>query len=372
MNKKETLELKRRFKKDSTTIDKIAGCYIDCNKNKVCKIQGKFLSLDEDEYYKYLEIAKKSLSGTIGNNLLQLEFPLVEEEDNGKQKLLMELMKSKFEDEDLLDKFYDLIIETYDSPGNYLVTLFHDNYDVPMKTKDNMKLDDSEEVYEYIICSICPVSLSKPALGYREAEKTIGPRIRDWVVAAPETAILFPAFTDRSTDIHNCMFYTKNVKEPHSELMEEGLGCKQVRTSNEKREIFKRIIKNNLGNDDKDAENMYLAMQCGLTEVCEEFEENHADNEEPAAVDENVIRDICKGLEIDDKKIKQIADDCNEQFNGELDIFTANDTKLVEKADEKLQIMELQEINQVLKEENADLRAQVQELQRKIIGENIL
>ena len=73
MNKKEVLELKRRFKKDAATFTQLVGCYVDCNHNKICKFGGKFLTLEEDEYYKYLEIANKVLSGTLGNNLLNLE-----------------------------------------------------------------------------------------------------------------------------------------------------------------------------------------------------------------------------------------------------------------------------------------------------------
>ena len=75
MNKKEILELKRRFKKESVTFTHLCGCYVDCNHNKICKWGGKFLNLEEDEFFKYLEIANKALSGTLGNNLLELHFP---------------------------------------------------------------------------------------------------------------------------------------------------------------------------------------------------------------------------------------------------------------------------------------------------------
>ena len=95
MNKKEVLELKRRFKKDQATFSQLVGCYVDCNKNKLCKFGGKFLTLEDEEYYKYLEIANKVLSGTLGNNLLNLEFPMQEEEVGGRQQILMALRESK-------------------------------------------------------------------------------------------------------------------------------------------------------------------------------------------------------------------------------------------------------------------------------------
>ena len=66
MNKKEVLELKRRFKKDAATFTRVCGCYVDGNHNKICKFGNTFLNLEEDEYYKYLEIANKALSGTLG------------------------------------------------------------------------------------------------------------------------------------------------------------------------------------------------------------------------------------------------------------------------------------------------------------------
>lgn len=209
MNKKEVLELKRRFKKEAATFTRVCGCYVDGNHNKVCKFGNTFLNLEEDEFYKYLEIANKALSGTIGNNLLELKFPIEEEEVGGRQHILMALRASKLEDENLLDTFYDLVIDTYDHAGNYLIVLFHDAYDVMTRTKDNNNLDESEEVYEYLICAICPVDLSKPGLGFLEEEHRIGPRVRDWVVGAVDTAFLFPAFNDRSTDIHSTLFYTK-------------------------------------------------------------------------------------------------------------------------------------------------------------------
>lgn len=127
------------------------------------------------------------LSGTLGNNLLNLQFPLEEEEVGGRQQILMALRDSELNDETLLDTYYDLVIDTYDEAGNYLILLYLDSYDVMTRTKDNINVDESEEVYKYMLCAICPVTLSKPGLGYLEKEQRIGARIRDWVVGAPET-----------------------------------------------------------------------------------------------------------------------------------------------------------------------------------------
>ena len=154
MNKKEVAELKRRLKKESCTIQHMCGCYVDAEKNKLVKFSQKFLNLEEDEFYKYLEIAGKSLSGTLGNNLLDLEFPIDEEAVGGRQQILMALRASKLEDEALLDTYYDLIIDSYDYVGNYLITLYYDVYDVPLKGTDELAMDESDEVYICFAASV--------------------------------------------------------------------------------------------------------------------------------------------------------------------------------------------------------------------------
>lgn len=313
MNKKEILEIKKRFKKESTTFTRVVGCYVDGNHNKVCKIGNTFLNLDEDEFYKYLEIANKALSGTLGNNLLNLEFPVEEEEVGGRQQILMALRETKLQDEALLDTYYDLVIDTYDHAGNYLILLFHDAYDVMTRTSDNNNLDESEEVYEYLICAICPVDLSKPGLGYLEEEHRIGPRIRDWIVGAVDTAFLFPAFNDRSTDIHATLFYTKNTKEPHSEFMANGLGCGVERTATEQKMAFHSIVRNVLGAEDEHTEEVLLDIQQNLSEMIDEYEESH-DEEDVFLLDKDVVSKLLTDSNISEEKASRIEKSVDEAF----------------------------------------------------------
>lgn len=314
MNKKEVLELKRRFKKEAATFTRVCGCYVDGNHNKVCKFGNTFLNLEEDEFYKYLEIANKALSGTIGNNLLELKFPIEEEEVGGRQHILMALRASKLEDENLLDTFYDLVIDTYDHAGNYLIVLFHDAYDVMTRTKDNNNLDESEEVYEYLICAICPVDLSKPGLGFLEDEHRIGPRVRDWVVGAVDTAFLFPAFNDRSTDIHSTLFYTKNTKEPHSEFMANGLGCGIERTATEQKMAFHSIVRNVLGAEDEHTDDVLLDLQQNLSDMIGEYAETHDDDEDVFLLDKEVVTKLLADSEISEEKAAKIEKSVDEAF----------------------------------------------------------
>ena len=314
MNKKEVLELKRRFKKEAATFTRVCGCYVDGNHNKVCKFGNTFLNLEEDEFYKYLEIANKALSGTIGNNLLELKFPIEEEEVGGRQHILMALRASKLEDENLLDTFYDLVIDTYDHAGNYLIVLFHDAYDVMTRTKDNNNLDESEEVYEYLICAICPVDLSKPGLGFLEEEHRIGPRVRDWVVGAVDTAFLFPAFNDRSTDIHSTLFYTKNTKEPHSEFMANGLGCGIERTATEQKMAFHSIVRNVLGAEDEHTDDVLLDLQQNLSDMIDEYAETHDDDEDVFLLDKEVVTKLLADSDISEEKAAKIEKTVDEAF----------------------------------------------------------
>lgn len=291
MNKKDILELKRRLKKDSCTFTRLCGCYVDADRNKVTSFGETFLNLEDEEFYKYLEIAKKILSGTVGNNILELEFPTAEEAAGGRQQFLMGLRESVLKSDDLMDAFYDLVIDSYDYVGNYLILVFHDAYDVIKKSSDNLNLDESEEVYEYLLCAICPVTLTKPGLGYRADENRIGPRIRDWVVGAPDTGFVFPAFTDRSADIHSVMFYTRDTKTPHAEFMESCLGCEPKFTATEKKLTFQNIVKDVIGEDDGESDALFLDIQENLNCLIPVSEDDTAEPE-PVPVTAQTISSV--------------------------------------------------------------------------------
>ena len=377
MNKKEVLELKRRFKKDQATFTQLVGCYVDCNHNKVCKFGGKFLTLEEDEYYKYLEIANKVLSGTVGNNLLDLEFPLQEEEVGGRQQILMALRESKLENEELLDTYYDLVIDTYDEAGNYLILLYLDSYDVMTRTRDNINLDESEEVYEYLLCAICPVALSKPGLGYLEGEQRIGPRIRDWVVGAPDTGFLFPAFNDRSTDIHSALFYTKNTKEPHSEFMANGLGCGVERTATEQKMAFHSIIRNVLGAESEGTEDTLLDIQQNLSDMIDDYSEKHEEEDGPFLLDKEVVQKVLTESNVSEEKMTRIEKSIDEAFGEKLPIAeNVIDAKALEANEvriEKLALedqvgvltLQLEEKKEELEEKNTALEERTSQLLEK-------
>lgn len=313
MTKKDILELKKRMKKNECTFTKMCGCYVNAEREIVLNIEETFLNLVEEEFYKYLDLAKKTLSGTIGNNLLELEFPLEEESAGGRQQFLMALKASKLKDPELLQTFYHLIINNYDYSGNYLILLFHDAYDVMTKTSDNNKLDESEEVYEYLICAICPVTLSKPGLGYLENENRIGPRLRDWIVNAPDTGFIFPAFTDRSSDIHATMFYTKDAKEPHSEFMELVLGCPVKKTATEQKNMFSSIV-NNAIFDDEERKKAMVGIQETINQMMDEHAVFYDAKEDPFILTTDSIQEVLSASGIEEEAASKIESSYAEKF----------------------------------------------------------
>lgn len=357
MNRKDVLEIKRRLKKESCTFTRMCGCYVDGERNRVVKLNETFLNLEEEEFYKYLEIAKKTLSGTVGNNLLELEFPLEEESAGGKQQFLTALRSSALQNEDLLERFYDLIIDNYEYAGNYLILIFHDAYDVIIKSSDNSKLDESEEVYEYLLCAICPVSLSKPGLGYREDENRIGPRIRDWIVCAPESGFIFPAFTDRSADIHAVLTYHKNPKEPHTELMEHILGCTAKRTAAEQKLTFESIVKKACSGDETASRELFCEIQQELSDLADEDSSEEEETGESRFLTADTIGEILSETEIPEAAATVIEESYREEFRDESPVLNhLLDTKAAEAGSRKKQEKELIQKVGILEQELKDTR----------------
>ncbi len=248
MNKKEISEVRRQFKPENAVISSICGCYVDAEKEKKLAFRQAFLSLSEEEVFKYCDIFRRTLSGTFGKNLWNLEFPLEQERPEGAQAFLLRLRESGLADEQLLLEFYDKVIESYIYPENYLILLIDATYDIPGKASDNLEMfDASDNVYHFLLCSICPVNLSKGGLCYNPVSNAIEERIRDWVVDAPVKGFLFPAMTDRDTDIHSVVYYSKKSEELQEELIETVLGCDLPMSAAGQRETFNMLLADTLG-----------------------------------------------------------------------------------------------------------------------------
>lgn len=320
MNKKEIAELKRLFHPDRTPITRVCGCYVDGEKNKKAHTKEAFLSLPEEEMFKYFEIFKKTLSGTIGRNLLDMEFPLTQEAGGGTQEFLMRLKASQLKDEELLEEFYDKIIDTLMIPDHYYIVLIHGMYDIPKKGTDNLEMfDASDDVYEFLLCSICPVKLTKPGLCYNEDTNAIEQRIRDWFVEVPMTGFLFPAFTDRNTDIHNVLYYSKNPEELNAEFARMLLGVEMPLSAASQKETFNSMIVETL-QDECTFETVKT-----IHETLNELMEEHKDDPNPVFLDKNDVKRLLYDNGASDEKLEQFDDDF-EQAGGDnqTELFVSN------------------------------------------------
>ena len=298
MIKQEINELKRLYTPSNCSITRICGCYVDGEKNKKTEFKEAFLSLPEEEIFKYFELLRKTLSGNLGKNLLNLDFPLASEQEGGTQAALLALRDSKLKDDALIEEFYDRVINTYEYVGNYLILLIHDAYDVPGKTTDGLTMDDaSDTVFEYIMCCICPVNLSKPGLSYDNINNEFHNRIRDWVVEMPETGFLFPSFNDRATDIHSTLFYSKNPEEAHSEFVENILGCTMPLSAGTQKEAFQALIEETLG-DEVEYE-VVKNIHENLTEMIEE----HKEIPEPLTLDKHQVKSLFEKSGVKEEKL---------------------------------------------------------------------
>lgn len=307
MTRQEIGEIKKLFTQNNCSITRICGCYVDGEKNKKTELRQAFLALPEEEMFKYFEILRKNLSGSLGRNLLTLDFPLASESQGGPQEFLLRLRDSKLKDDSLLEEFYDKVIESYEYVGNYLILIVHDVYDVPGKTLDGLEIEDaSDEVYEYILACVCPVNLSKPGLSYNAVENTFQNRIRDWVVGLPETGFLFPAFNDRGADLHSVLYYSKNPEELKENFVEQILGCPLPLSAGDQKETFQTLVEETLG-DSCDIQTVK-----SIHEKLNEMVQEHREEPEPLLLDKNEVKTLFESSGVSDDRLEEFDKHYNE------------------------------------------------------------
>ncbi|MCM1025320.1 MAG: DUF4317 domain-containing protein [Roseburia sp.] len=299
MTKKEISEIKKLLTPKNCSITRICGCYVDGEKNKKTELSQAFLALPEEEMFKYFEIFRKVLSGTPGKNLITLDFPLSAEEAGGTQDFLLRLRNSRLKDDALLEEFYDKIIASYEYVGNYLILVIHDVYDVPGRTSDGIEMEDaSDEIYEYLLACICPVELSKPGLSYDPADNTFRNRVRDWVVSLPETGFLFPAFTDRSSDLHSALYYSKDSEELQDGFVAETLGCPLPLSAGDQKETFQTLIEETLGED------CDIEVVKNIHDRLAEMAQEHSEEPEPLVLEKDQVKTILADSGVSNERLE--------------------------------------------------------------------
>ena len=318
MNKKEVAEIRRQYVPERCTISRICGCYVDAEKNIKTTMKEAFFSLPEDDAFKYFTIFKKTLSGTVGRNLVNLDFPLEEEHEGGHQEFLLKLRNSKLKDDALVEEFYNRIIDTFPFGENYYIILIHVAYDVPGKATDGTEMyDASDNVFEYLLCSLCPVHLSKPGLGYNETKNCIENRIQDWIVDQPMKGFLFPAFNDRYTDIHSMLYYTKNATDLQEDFLKNMFGCTRIPLdADSQKETFNCLIADTLGTD------CDYSVVKNIHEILNEKIEEFKDSPEPLELGKQDVRRLFEDSGVPDSRMEDF-DQCYDEGVGEQTTFLA-------------------------------------------------
>lgn len=304
MTRKELNEIKSQYTLEDCGILRLCGCYVDGERNKITQFNKNFLNLPEEEKHKYFDIFKKTLSGTPGKNLVDMKFNVDAYADEGARTFLMNLRDSGLKDDRLLNEFYDRIINNYSYVGNYLILLINQVYDIPAVTTDNIEMDDaSDEVYSYILCSICHVNLSKPGLGYDEEDNNFHDKKQNHMVDVPDVGFLFPAFNKRSADEDMTLFYTKDVSEFEDGLIDCLLDCAVPLPAKQQKETFTSLVNEALG------EEADLEIVKNIHENLEQIiEEKKQESPAPVMLDKTEMKDLLEKSGVKEEKLENFEE----------------------------------------------------------------
>lgn len=304
MTRKELNEIKSQYTLEDCGILRLCGCYVDGERNKITQFNENFLNLPEEEKHKYFDIFKKTLSGTPGKNLVDMKFNVDAFADEGARTFLMNLRDSGLKDDRLLNEFYDRIINNYSYVGNYLILLINQVYDIPAVTTDNIEMDDaSDEVYSYILCSICHVNLSKPGLGYDEEDNNFHDKKQNHMVDVPDVGFLFPAFNKRSADEDMTLFYTKDVSEFEDGLIDCLLDCAVPLPAKQQKETFTSLVNEALG------EEADLEIVKNIHENLEQIiEEKKQESPAPVMLDKTEMKDLLEKSGVKEEKLENFEE----------------------------------------------------------------
>ncbi|MGN0320908.1 MAG: DUF4317 domain-containing protein [Lachnospira sp.] len=304
MTRKEINEIKSQYTLEDCGILRLCGCYVDGERNKITQFNENFLNLPEEEKHKYFDIFKKTLSGTPGKNLIDMKFNVDAYADEGARTFLMNLRDSGLKDDRLLDEFYDRIINNYSYVGNYLILLINQVYDIPAVTTDNIEMEDaSDEVYSYILCSICHVNLSKPGLGYDEEDNNFHDKKQSHMVDVPDVGFLFPAFNKRSADEDMTLFYTKDVSEFEYGLIDCLLDCAIPLPAKQQKETFNTLVNEALG-EDADLE-VVKSIHENLEQI---IEDKKQESPAPVMLDKTEVKELLEKSGVRDERLENFEE----------------------------------------------------------------
>lgn len=321
MTEKEIAEIRRRINKDKTSISHIHGCYVNEQREIISMFDQSLGLSSQEETESYLALLKKSLSGNSGKNLIDISFSTKQVMDSEEHKLLMALRKSSLKDSEIVQEFFRRVIQALNLEGNYLILIASDNYDVPYRAKDGSKQQDaSSEVFSYILCSICPVKLKQPELSYYDSEKEFHNSKLGWVVTAPALGFMFPAFDDRTANIYNALYYTKDAAEIHAEFIDTVFRTEAPMPAEEQKSTFHSLLSNALENDCS-----FEVVQTIHGELREMIEMNKESKEEqPQNISKNRVKCVLQSCGVSDAHIDTFVEKYDAEFGADVEINPRN------------------------------------------------
>lgn len=329
MNEKEIAEIRRRFRPEKSNISNVRGCYVNEKGEIVSEFNQSIATMPEDEAEKFLSILKRTLSGTLSKNLIDIEFLTQQVVEGEEHKHLMTLRDSHLKDEEAIHAFFEKVIRSVTMEDNYLILLAYDTYDIPYRSKDGERQDDaSSEVFSYILCSICPVKMTKPALSYYAYENEFRSRNVDWLVSPPELGFLFPAFDDRCANIYNALYYTRNTAENHTGFIDTIFNSAIPMPAEVQKETFQEILGSTL--EDECDFKIVQAVHGELQGMIEEHKVNK--EEAPLMISKGTVKHILKAHGVSDERVTAFEEQFDTQFGAEMNLSPKNivDTKQIE------------------------------------------
>ena len=250
MNEKEVAELRRRFRPDKSSISRVRGCYVNDRGEIIREFDQSLGLLSQEESEQLLAILKKCLSGGLGRTLQDITFTTGQVAGSPEHKLLMSLRNSSLGDEEGIKTLFQQVIGARPLEGNYLILLASDAYDVPYRSSDGAEQKDAgAEVYSYLVCALCPIKTTKPALGYHVHENEFQNTRQEFLVAAPEMGFLFPAFDGRSTNLYNALYYTRDTAASHESFVQSVFRREPPMPAAAQRETFYGLLEESLEED---------------------------------------------------------------------------------------------------------------------------
>ena len=274
MNDREISEIRRRLRPERNNIGRIRGCYVNDNHTIISEFDQMLGLISSDEAEEILSLLRKTLSGSIGRNLLDISFSNQQVLEGEEHKLLSTLRSASLTDNDAVKTFFEKIVKSVDIEGSYFILLANDKYDIITYDANGDK-NDSPEMFTYIICAVCPIKVAKPSLGYSLSEAKFKNIIRDSIVSSPEVGFMFPAFDSRTANIYSALLYTKDISLAHEEFVDTMFKSVIPMPASEQATSIAEILNDTVA-DDCSLE-LVQAMQAQLIELTADHKTNKED-----------------------------------------------------------------------------------------------